>query len=352
MGLQDVRLSLLSFSLIPMPTSTMVEMLIPIWQRVLQLSSVGVNDNFFEVGGDSALALDLFYEIAQASGRELPPVMICQAPTITALAALLEQPTAPRLSPVALLKAGTETPPVFIAHGIGGSVMDFFPLARDILSPHSIYGMQAKGMDGLEDPLESIEEMAEFYLDSIRQLQPRGPYLLIGFSLGGLQMLEVAQRLSISGEKVSLLAMLDSYPHRRYLPFGEHTRLIAHLARRRISGWRSAPMREAISRIARHRVNERSQSATSKSFAEAAGRVRDKAALALAHYRPQYYCGKIKFVRAEISSYFPEDPVAVWGHLASELDVETVPGDHVAMIAAHFEHLGSVLSRYLAEACS
>jgi thioesterase domain-containing protein/aryl carrier-like protein len=335
-----------------MSTSAMVEMLTPIWQRVLQLSSVGVEDNFFEVGGDSALALALFKEISQASGREIPPVMICQAPTITALAALLEQPTSPRLSPLALLKAGTETPPVFIAHGIGGSVMDFFPLARDIRSPHSIYGMQAKGMDGVENPLESIEEMAEFHLDAIRQLQPRGPYLLIGFSLGGLQMLEVAQRLSASGEKVSLLAMLDSYPHRRYLPFGEHMRLMTRLARRRVSGWRSVPMREALSGIVRHRENERSQPATGKSFAEAAGKVRGKAELALARYRPRFYCGKIKFVRAEIPSHFPEDPVAVWGHLASELDVETVPGDHVAMIATHFEQLGSVLSRYLAEASS
>ena len=82
MGLQDARLSSLSCNVNPMPTSTMVEMLIPIWQRVLQLSSIGVDDNFFEIGGDSALALALFNEIAQACGRELPPVMIYHAPTI------------------------------------------------------------------------------------------------------------------------------------------------------------------------------------------------------------------------------------------------------------------------------
>ncbi len=100
-------------------------MLTPIWQRVLQLSSVGVDDNFFDLGGDSALALELFNEIAQVTGRELPPVMIYQAPTISALAALLEQPTASRVPPLVQLKSGSKEPPVFIAHGLGGSVMDF-----------------------------------------------------------------------------------------------------------------------------------------------------------------------------------------------------------------------------------
>ena len=69
----------------PMPTSTMVEVLTPIWQRVLQLSSVGVDDNFFDLGGDSAQALQLFNEVALACGRELPPVTIYNAPTIAAL---------------------------------------------------------------------------------------------------------------------------------------------------------------------------------------------------------------------------------------------------------------------------
>jgi len=111
----------------PMPTSTMVEVLTPIWQRVLQLPSVGADDNFFDLGGDSALALELFNEVALACGRELPPVTIYHAPTISALAALLEQPTSARIPPLIQLKAGSD-PPVFLAHGLGGSAMDFFRL--------------------------------------------------------------------------------------------------------------------------------------------------------------------------------------------------------------------------------
>src|SRR5208282_6858497 len=97
------------------PTSAMIEALTPIWQRVLQLPSVGIDDNFFDLGGDSALALELFNEVALACGRELPPVMIYHAPTISALATLLEQPTTPRVPPLVQLKSGSGQPPVFIA---------------------------------------------------------------------------------------------------------------------------------------------------------------------------------------------------------------------------------------------
>src|SRR5271170_7389879 len=179
-----------------MPTSTMVEMLTPIWRRVLQLSSVDVEANFFDLGGDSSLALQLFNEIARTSGRELPPVTIYLAPTIASLAAALEQPSDLRFPPLVLLKDGYAEPPLFVTHGLGGSVIDFFQVVKHIQTPHSIHGMQARGVDGTEEPFDRIEDMAQFYLDAIRQVQPHGPYLLVGYSLGGLVTFEMAQQLT------------------------------------------------------------------------------------------------------------------------------------------------------------
>jgi len=322
----------------PEATSSMIEVLKPIWQRVLQLQSIRVDDNFFDLGGDSSLALQLFNEIAQACDRELPPVTIYQAPTIAALAALLEQPTTPRFPTLVRLKPGAENPPVFIAHGLGGSVMDFFQPVRHIETDHAIYVMQARGIDGLDEPLASIEEMAEFYLDAIRRLQPRGPYALMGYSLGGLVVLEMAQRLSANGEKVALLAMLDAYPHIRYLSLGQRVRLVARQGRR---GLRSLGN---LSGSAAY------QPPAGVSLTPAMQRVRDSAYLALTRYRPRFYPGKIKFVRAEISSAFPDDAAAVWANLAKEFEVETVPGDHLGMIATQYEQLATILSRYLKEA--
>jgi len=316
--------------------SATTERLIPIWQRVLQVSAVGVEDNFFDLGGDSALALELFDEISRAWGRDLPPVMIYHASTIATLATLLEEPSAPRVPALVQLKSGTSNPPVFITHGLGGTVMDFFQVLKHIRTPRAIHGMQAKGIDGVEEPFESIEEMARYYLKAVRTLQAHGPYLLIGYSLGGLVILEMAQRLAASGEEVGLLAMLDSYPHIRHLSTGQRLRLTMQQMRYRISGERS--------------LYTILQSANGARLSPTMQRVRDSAFLALERYQPRFYPGSIRFVRAAIPKDFPADPAAVWGHLASEFVVETVPGDHLGIMTTHYEELANVLSRYLSEA--
>ena len=340
----------------PIPTSVMVETLIPIWQRVLQLSSVGVDDNFFDIGGDSALALELFNEIALVCGRELPPVMIYHAPTIAALAALLEQPVAPCVPPLVQLKSGSEQPPVFIAHGLGGSVMDFYQVVKHIQTPHAIHGLQAKGIDGVEEPLDRIEDIARYSLDAVKQLQPHGPYLLIGFSLGGLVALEMAQQLVGEGEEIGLLAMLDSYPDIRYLSFAQRARLVMRLTTRRATNAMKLPVGDALSLIIRP---SRRRSLTPRVsyqppvdvlLSPAMQRARENAYLALTRYKPRFYAGKIRFVMAEIRTDFPADPAAVWAHWADEFEVETVPGDHLGIMSTHYEKLASAISRYLEEA--
>jgi thioesterase domain-containing protein len=325
----------------------MIDVLTPIWQRVLRHSPIDVEDNFFDLGGDSSLALELFNEIAHTCGRDLAPVMIYHAPTIRALAALLEQPTPPRVPPLVQLKVGTREPPVFITHGLGGSVLDFFQVVRHMQTSHPIHGMQAKGIDGVDEPFEHIEDMAQFHIDAIKEVQPRGPYLLIGYSLGGLVTLEMAQRLSNDGEKVALLAMLEAYPHMSYLSSGQRLRLAMRQLKRRTSALMQLPMgsngRPIVS-------SDRYRRANGVFLSPAMQRVRDRAYLALTRYRPQFYSGKIRFVKAEISSDFPDDPAAVWGKVANEFEVDTVPGDHLGIITTHFESLASVLSRYLREA--
>ena len=336
----------------------MADVLTPIWQRVLQVPSISVEDNFFDLGGDSSLALELFNEIARACGRELPPVTIYHAPTIAGLADLLEQPTTPRLPPLVLLKPGTQAPPVFITHGLGGSVMDFYQVVKHIQLPNAIHGMQTRGIDGVEEPFDRIEDMAQFYLDAIREVQPHGPYLLIGYSLGGLVTLEMAQRLSESGEKIALLAMLDSYPNIRYLPPGQRIRLLRRLVARHASTVVQLPMREALSYILRpserrqHIPGDHSGRARyqSSGVSPAMQRVRDSAYLALSRYQPRFYRGAIKFVRAQVSTDFPDDPAAVWANLANQFEVETVPGDHLEIITTHFAQLACVLARFVTEA--
>jgi thioesterase domain-containing protein len=245
---------------------------------------------------------------------------------------------------------------VFITHGLGGSVMDFFQVVKHIQTPRAIYGMQQKGIDGAEEPSESIEEMARYSLDAVKQLQPHGPYLLVGYSLGGLVTLEMARQLNTAGESVALLAMLDSYPEIRYLSFAQRVRLLARLATRRASTAMKLPMGDAVSLLLRP---SRRRSLTPKvsyqppadvSLSPAMQRVRQSAYLALTRYQPRPYPGRIRFVRAAVPTDFPADPSAVWAHLAGKFEVETVPGDHLGIMTTHYEQLAAAISIYVKEA--
>ncbi len=333
----------------------------PIWERVLQRSVVGPDDNFIDLGGNPELAIKLANEIAKVCGQDVSAEMICLAPTIAALSALLEQPSLPRFSTLIELTPGTEEPPVFFVHGLDGGGMKLAQLARSISSRHRVYGIQARGFDGGK-AMDRVEDMVPPYLDAITKRQQLGPYFLIGYSLGGMVALEIARQLIASGQTVALLVMLESYPHLRHLSPGQRIRVVARRVNRHLLEMKGMSPLAALDYVARRWKNrsrisrmpyEAAESST-LSFSSAASvqRVRDAATVALGCYRPRYYPGKIRFVRSEIGSYFPKDPAAIWANLAEGLECETVPGDHLSMLSDHFEDVAGVLSRYLREAFS
>ena len=325
--------------------SSKIQVLAQIWERLLQIPSVGPDDNFFDLGGDSALAIQLFDEIGDTFGQLLPPVMIYHVPTVASLAALLEQPSALKLSPLILLKDGSHTSPLFLASGLGGGPAEFSQLVKFVNSPHPIYGLQPKGIEGFDEPCERIEEMADFYLDAVRRLQPKGPYLLAGYSLGGLVTLEMARALHTIDEKVALLLMLDSYPDISALPPGQRLRLLTQRMKRRARNFGRPPRADI-------RLGGLPNADAISTFAPAFERVRDASYLALRRYKPNLYPGQVKFVRAADVTEFPSDPAAVWSGLVGGIEVQTVAGDHLGMLTTHYEKLAAVLNGHLEVASS
>lgn len=323
--------------------SSKVELLTHIWREVLQYEEISPEDNFFDLGGDSALAIQLFTKIAQSSGQQLPPVMIYHVPTLAQQAELLEQPTTPELSPLVLLKPGNQDPPVFIAPGLGGGPAEFFQLVKYIDLPNSIYGLQAKGIEGFDDPCDRIEDMANFYLRGITRLQPQGPYLLAGYSLGGLVALEMARTLLTAENKVALVMMIDSYPDKNFLSLQQRLRLKMQKSRIRMTNFGRMPRSEV-------RLGGLPSRDAISTFAPAFGRVRESAFLALRRYEPRFYPGPVKFIRAAEVTDFPEDPSAIWSDLVENIYVETVPGDHLGMLTTQYEKLAAVLSRHIKNA--
>ena len=107
---------------------------------------------------------------------------------------------------------GGQLQPFFCVHAAGGNVLEYRDLGRLLGPDQPFYGLQAKGLDGRSEPHTSVKEMAAHYIKEMRELQPEGPYLLGGRSSGGTIAFEMACQLAAEGEKVDLLALLDTYP--------------------------------------------------------------------------------------------------------------------------------------------
>jgi thioesterase domain-containing protein len=249
-----------------------------------------------------------------------------------------------RIEPIVQLREGSHGPPVFLEHGLGGSVAEFFEVLKHVKSNRPMFGLQMKGIDGIEKPLDRIEDIARFHLEVIHSVQSQGPYTFVGYSFGGLTAFEMSRILLGQTNEVALLVMVESFPHLRYLPFGQQTAVVKRRLRRYASTRLGANKSSSAYR-AGGGAPERPQ--FGERFTMIMQTVSESANEALSRYRPRAYKDKVKFVKAAISTEFAEDAVAIWSKLTAGIDVETVPGDHFGILAGYASNLANVLSRYL-----
>ncbi|MEH2109901.1 non-ribosomal peptide synthetase [Nostoc sp.] len=203
-----------------------------IWENVLGVHPIGITDNFFDLGGHSLLAVRLFSEIEKIVGKNLALSILLQAPTIEQLANIVERERCSKpgvaATPTADVKSETSIPwsslvpiqpngskpPFFCVHGLGGEVLRFRELAVHLGSDQPFYGLQPQGLDGKQLPYTRIEEMAAHYIQQIQTIQPHEPYLIGGYSSGGIIAYEMARQLVMQGKKVALLVLFDTYGSR------------------------------------------------------------------------------------------------------------------------------------------
>ncbi len=193
------------------PRNALEIQLANLWEEVLGIRPVGVTDNFFELGGHSLAAVRLFALIEKRLGKKVPLATVFQGATVEHLANILQRPTeaAPHSSLVAIQPAGSRRP-LFLIHPAGGHVFPYAHLARHLGSDQPCYGLQARGLEEGQEPHSRIEDMAAYYIEALRTVQPTGPYLLGGWSMGGIVALEMAQQFHAQGQRVALLALLDT----------------------------------------------------------------------------------------------------------------------------------------------
>jgi amino acid adenylation domain-containing protein len=201
--------------------------LVKIWTELLDVAQISVHDRFFDIGGYSLLAVQMFARIERRFGINLPLSSLLQHQTCAGLAALIHPdpatgkpgPAGEDWTPLVCIRRGGGSPPLFCIHAVGGNVLNYRVLAGALPPEQPVYGLQAIGLDGVTPPLHDIETMAARYCDEIRQVQAHGPYFLCGGSLGGTLAFEMARQLVNRGEAIGLLALFDtSGPSRHTAP--------------------------------------------------------------------------------------------------------------------------------------
>jgi amino acid adenylation domain-containing protein len=215
------------------PRNPTEEMLVSIWSQVLGIERLGIHDNFFELGGHSLLAVQMLARVRQEWGQSLPVATLFQNPTIEHLANAMRRRAQPLASSalVILQKGDAHKRPLFLVHAAGGGVLCYADLVRHLGADQPCYGLQARGLDGDQEPDTQIEVMARSYIELLRTAQPQGPYLLGGWSLGGVIAFEMAQQLTAQGQAVALLVMIDSYAPRGTPEVEDELTLLARFGR-------------------------------------------------------------------------------------------------------------------------
>jgi acetoacetyl-CoA synthetase len=318
-----------------------------IWERTLGFSPIDPDDNFFEIGGTSLMAVPLFQAIYDRLGRGLPLSTLLTAPTIASLAEVLRDGDSPARSSLVLLKAGNTDQPLFLVPGVAGDVLLLAPLAERMSTERSVYGLRARGSVAGERPDRRVEDMADYQLGQIQAAQPAGPYALVGYSFGGLVAFELARRLVENGESVAFLGLIDTTLASHVLTRAERIAALRHLP-----AWLAVDPRGRIRRVvdrsrAVGRMTTRSRApAEAWSNMAALGRIGRRAT---SRYSPRQYAGSATFFLADRRWHSGGDYLNAWSRLvAGELSVIRVHGDHLDMMYEPFvSNLATTLTRSL-----
>jgi acyl transferase domain-containing protein/thioesterase domain-containing protein len=369
------------------PRNALEREIASMWSELLGVAEVGLDDDFFELGGQSLLAVRFFHRIERRYGLDLPIATLFQAPTVGQCAALLRErlglpageeragvtdrslraadagPTGPHARApgggersdrndtgeharplvrsyrsVVNIRPGAGRIPFFCVHGAGGNVLNFRDLASGMDRGQPFFALQAYGIDGVTPPHETIEDMARTYLEEVRDVQPHGPYLLGGYSGGGVVAFEMAQQLTNVGEEVRLLAFIDTFHpelvvrrnptcHRLARLRDEGSRYVVEVLRQRRDALR-------LDRHLRARNEYRSQKEAIP-FALRRLYLARNFEIAVSRYRVKRWSGRATLFRAEQFShlYDGRGPLYGWERdILGGVELVLVPGNHSTIL--------------------
>ena len=332
-----------------------------LWKSVLGRNGFSIEDDFFAVGGHSLLAIQLLSHLRARFGVNIPARQLFDAPSIEGLAALIERQTPPQppakalYSLFAIHRGNGARRPLFLVPGGWGGEIEFLAygqLKMHLGNEQPLYGLRARGADGLERPHRTVGEMAAAYVSEIRTVQPHGPYVIAGECIGGVLAYEMARILESEGEKVDPLILLDtvlpSKANARYFHARERSEQrqkfievrIRQPAREHWEKMSLLSLRERISYIAK-RLFRRQRTQSKNSSPPDERKLLAHYPILLMQHSLKPYGGRVTLVLNE--ALYASEYVLGWDHVSTGgLDIHVVPGDHLSYIR---EHASSVAAK-------
>lgn len=357
--------------------------LLAIWERVLEIGGLGVEDDYFELGGDSLVGLILFGEVESSFGQALPVSVLLDCPTVRLLAARLAEgvvPAAPSAAvsaptpatptpaasaptvairreavqrPLIAIRAEGSLPPLIFTHTILGDVVFVRQFLPYLPPEQPLYAIQARGLEGDDPPHGDFEEMASDFVAVIRRVQPTGPYFLAGLCDGSLTAVEMARILRAAGEKVDFVGLIDPRTNPVEMPWlywknpdAPATRIwrwavrrTLHLRRRLgpLVGWHMPE--ETVERPAQGAEMERRHLA-----------IRTGMTRALAAYRPKPYAGAVTIFASKDRIGRVQDFTPGWYALAKTWQLHPIAAPHADIFGPALPELGAAFGKAVAQA--
>ena len=350
------------------PRDEVERTLVSYWEDLLGVDRIGVKDSFFDLGGHSLIAVRLFAQVRKAFQVDYPISVLFEAPTVESFAALIKDQigdvpageegkaatsdsAASRTRYMHLVpmnqEEATDKTPFFLVAGMFGNVLNLRNLAGLVGRDRPFYGLQARGLYGDQEPHETFEDAARDYIAEMRTVQPKGPYLLGGFSGGGITAYEIAQQLIAAGEEIALLVMLDTIlPVTPALTTGDRAKIQMIELKKKgpqyFAEWADKRMKWEVERIRKRLGGDEEHSATPQ-FQNDTIEAAFRAALPLYDLKP--YAGRVvlfrpkldkrwvlgpdRFVNSERAFVYEDNG---WGQHVAQIDVYEVPGDHDSMV--------------------
>ncbi|MGY0037914.1 thioesterase domain-containing protein [Pedobacter sp. NJ-S-72] len=327
--------------------------IVKLWEELLHVKEIGIDDNFFELGGHSLIAIQFMIQIEKANGHGLPLATLFEYPTIRTLGKLLDGQNRPTTytSLVPIKPSGSKTP-IYIVHGGGYNVLNFSGIGLHVDQEQPVFGIQAQGLDGVEEPMDNMEDIARYYIENILAQNPHGPYALAGYSFGGYVVIEMARQLRELGHEIKMLGIFDTNAKNLNFHGNDFSVFKERVKKQLPKFWwilksllrNPVPTLKYQSDVFKHKLmhlfgQKIQQNEEKGGIYEIMRKIDEKYDIAYMNYKLTPFDEKIYLFRARDNVYFVEDYKYLgWQKYAMKgVEVHDVNGDHKTMLLAPYD---------------